>query len=38
VLKISQSTVKAHVTRILAKTGVRSRTQLIALLGRKDDA
>ncbi len=38
VLKISQSTVKAHVTRILAKTGVRSRTQLIALLGGKDEA
>jgi DNA-binding NarL/FixJ family response regulator len=38
VLKISQSTVKAHVTRILAKTGVRSRTQLIALLGGEDDA
>lgn len=29
---ISESTVKKHMTRILAKCGVRSRTQLIALL------
>lgn len=32
-LGISQSTVKHHMTRVLAKCGVRSRTQLIALLG-----
>jgi DNA-binding CsgD family transcriptional regulator len=30
-LQISQSTVKQHMTRVLAKCGVRSRTQLIAL-------
>jgi DNA-binding CsgD family transcriptional regulator len=31
-LRISESTVKKHMTHILAKCGVRSRTQLIALL------
>jgi DNA-binding CsgD family transcriptional regulator len=31
-LQISESTVKKHMTRVLAKMGVRSRTQLIALL------
>jgi DNA-binding NarL/FixJ family response regulator len=31
-LRISESTVKKHMTRVLAKAGVRSRTQLIALL------
>jgi DNA-binding CsgD family transcriptional regulator len=31
-LGISQSTVKHHIGRVLAKCGVRSRTQLIALV------
>jgi DNA-binding CsgD family transcriptional regulator len=35
VLRISESTVKKHMTRILAKCGVRSRTQLIALLSEE---
>ena len=32
-LGISESTVKKHMSRVLDKCGVRSRTQLIALLG-----
>jgi DNA-binding NarL/FixJ family response regulator len=36
-LGISPSTVKKHVLKVLAKCGVRSRTQLIALLGGRSD-
>ena len=36
-LSISESTVKKHVSRVLTKCGVRSRTQLIALLGAATD-
>jgi DNA-binding NarL/FixJ family response regulator len=35
-LGISESTVKKHVSRVLDKCGVRSRTQLIALLRESD--
>lgn len=36
-LGISEATVKHHMGRVLSKCGVRSRTQLIALLARYDD-
>ena len=36
-LGISEGTVKHHMSRVLSKCGVRSRTQLIALLARYED-
>jgi DNA-binding CsgD family transcriptional regulator len=34
-LHVTEATVKTHLTRIFAKVGVRSRTQLALLLGQR---